>query len=541
MNGVAVAPQSIAAEAGARILSKGGNAVDAAVAMAFVQGVVDPQMGGLGGLGTMVVYSAETGTCEAVNFYEKAPLAATPSMFKVKEDEFSFDGLYRMEDTSNQVGYKAVCTPGMIRGMHTALRKYGTIDWQEAIAPAIACAEKGFVAHPDWVVNWCLQEPRPSDVDNKTKLTATAESKRIFTNQGEFYRPGDLIVNKDLAETLRRIALNGPDIFYSGEMAEQIDRDFRGNGGILSKRDLERYEAAIEAPLRCEYRGYTVYSSTPPGSGGTLVQMLNILENFNLKQMGLNSSRYIHALAEAMRLAFADRAKYWGDPGFVDIPLDRLLSKAYAGELSQTIERGAKKGPDNPPSRHDQTTTHLSTMDKYGNAVALTQTLGTSAGVVTPGLGFLFNNGMHRFNPVPGTLNSIEPGKSRASALSPTIVMKGDKPIITLGAAGGFRIITGVLQTILNIVEHDMSAVEAVSAPRAHYEGDTLYLERRIPEGVCSKLKGMGHKVFHSPRSYDPFGVVQVCLADHQSGRISGASDPRNGGTAITDQEVQGE
>ena len=529
MAGCVVTHQPLAAEAGAEVLRRGGNAVDAAVATAFVQTVVDPQMAGIAGLGVMTLYLTSTGDGHLVDFYERAPLAATPGMYEALEDQPVAGGLYLVKDFSNQMGYLAVSAPGTLLGLFEALTRYGTISWADAIAPAAALAEEGFPVHEDLYRYW-TRAPRAGDVDNVKKLTATPECARVYLKDGRFLQPGERMVLPDYARTLRRIVAEGPDVFYRGEIAAAIDADFRQHGGLLSLEDLRQYRVMHADPLVGHYRGHVIITNDPPGSGGTVLETLNILEHFDLAGIGHNSTEYIHTLAQAAALAFQDRAVAWGDPRFETIPLNRLLSPEHTRELVARVRAGGAVAGTLEPAPED--TTHLSVIDAKGNAVALTHTLGTSAGVVTPGLGFLYNNGMHRFWPKPGSRNSVAPGKSRVSSLSPTVVLQQDRVAFVTGASGGYGIVSGVVQSILNFVDHKMSAIEAVAAPRIHCEGPVLQLEARIPRQVARDLERRGHKVQHTSRSYDQFAGVVAAIGRSEAGRVLGGADPRRGGTA---------
>ena len=529
MKGVVVAPQPIAVEEAVKVLRKGGNAVDAAVTCAFVEMIVDPQMCGIGGFGTMNVYWRDSDEKRIIDFYEQTPSAATDTMFEPMQD--TRGGLFWVRNFENQLGYKASGVPGTLLGLYEAMKRYGSISWKEAIMPAAKLARHGIPIHEDLYHYW-TKESREGDVDCKTKLTATPESARIFLKNGEFYKPGDTLVLADYANTLETIANEGPEAFYKGKIADRIAQDFQKKGGVLSRNDLEEYRTVITEPVTGTYRGYTVLSSTPPGGGTFVILMLNILESFELERLECNSPEYIHLVAKAQDIAFAERAKIWGDPAFLDLPIKRLTSKPYAEQCRKTIEKGASSPAIG--GSHGEETTHLSVIDKHGNAVALTHTLGTSSGVVVPGLGFLFNNSMHRFNPRPGTPNSIAPKKRRASALSPTIVFKDRNPVLVLGGAGGFGIITGVLQTILNVIDHKMTLSEAVSSPRFHSENNLIYTEARIPEETCQQLRSMGHKVNRRSYSYEGlFGNVSAIKLDWKNNTSVGAADPRRGGMAL--------
>ena len=527
MRGVVVAPQPVAAEVGAKVLQQGGNAVDAAVTCAFMQMVADPMMGGIGGHGMINIFLRESNERSMITFPTQVPSAATESLYEPEEKE-SRGGLYRAKNNENQIGYKAVGIPGTLKGLHEALNRYGTVSWKEAIMPAAEHAGQGIQVHEDFF-HFLSKEPRFGEVDHRTRLNATAECARIYLDNGEFYRPGDILVLTDYAKTLERIATQGLDVFTKGEIAETIEADFRKNGGILTKADLEEYQPEITQPVKGTYRNLTYYTAPYPGAGILQIFMLNILEGFDLENMSPDSPEYLHLLARTQDVVFAEREKVWGDPKMADIPLDELTSKDFAAECREKIKKGEVRFADQ--STRPEDTTHVSVTDADGNAVSLTHSLGVSSGVVVPGLGFIFNNGMHRFNPKPGGPNSVAPGKRRPASNTPTIVFKDSDPVMVLGASGGFGIITGVLQTMLNFIDHKMSILEAVSAPRVHSENNLINVENRIGEGICQQLRAKGHRVQKRPFSYDrSFGNVQAIVLDWERDSVVGASCPRRGG-----------
>lgn len=530
MDGMVVAAQPLAVEEGVKVLKRGGNAVDAAVTTAFTQTVVDFLNCGIGGMGVMHFYLAETGERKLINFWGKAPLAARPDMFDFESE--AIGGLYWVKDKVNQMGYKAVATPGTLAGLYEALSRYGTMDWSEVMQPAIRYARQG-VPITAYQENVYRRKPREGDVDLLTKLLAIPAAAAIYLKDDKFYQEGDLLKQEDMARTYERIAEAGPEVFYRGEIAKAIAGDFGSNGGLITEQDLDGYRAEITDPVSGTYRGYQVASNTPPGSGAVLIEMLNILEAYNLGALGPDNPQYLHLVAEAMRLGFEDQARYLGDYKFTDVPIEMLISKEYAAERRKEI--GGDGGSLNVASG-DASTTHLSVMDGRGNVVSMTHTLGGhSSGVLTPGLGFLYNNFMHRFYPVPGYPNSIAPGKSRNSGICPIIVFKDGKPFLAVGAAGGFGIITGNLQTILNVIDHGMTIVEAVYAPRIHAETRMVQVSARIPSYVCAGLERKGHEVKRSLDSYVRFsGNVHAILMDWEKDRAYGGADPRQPGVALS-------
>jgi gamma-glutamyltranspeptidase/glutathione hydrolase len=345
---------------------------------------------------------------------------------------------------------------------------------------------------------------------------------------------GETMVLPELAGALETIAEEGPDAFYSGAIARRIAEDMVEHGGYITYEDLKNYEARFTAPVTSTYRGHVIAASAPPGSGFQILQVLKILEPFDLVAIGLNTAEYIRIVSRAMKVDFRDRAEYLADPEFASVPIDRLLSADYCAQWSKRIAAGSDvPGPPQPLS--ERGTTHLVAIDAAGNAVSLTHSLGSTSGVVTPGLGFLYNNHMEQYWPLPGHRNSIEPGKRRPAGTGATIILHDDRPMLLTGSAGGSRIVTSVAQCILNVIDHEMSALEAVAAPRFHCEGDEIYVEASVSASVCATLERMGYKVLRSVYGYDTsfvFGVVQSLLVG-PSGQLQAAPDVRGGGGVV--------
>ncbi len=533
MKGVVVAAQPVAVEEGVKVLEKGGNAMDAAATAAFVQMVADPQMGGIGGYGIMNVFWHSSNENFMLTFQTEAPALATDSMFTPEYKDIA-GGFYLAKHNENQIGYKAVGVPGTLKGIYRAMEKYGSMPWKDVIMPAVNIARKGIQIHDDWY-QFLMKSAREGEVDHKIRLQATAECARIFLKNGEFYRPGDTLVLSDYAKTLEKIAYEGPDIFTCGEIAEIIEKDFFKNGGILTKEDLDNYQPQSAKPVEGTYRGYKIYTSPFPGAGVLLLFMLNILEGYDLEKMRIDSPEYVHLLARMQNIVFSKRAECWGDPNFASVPVNQLVSKTYADECRKMMEcKDAVPVYGSGFYQKDEDTTHVTAVDKAGNAVSFTHSLGVSSGVVTPGLGFIFNNGMCRFDPRPGCPNSIAPRKRRPSNNLPTMVFKEGQPVLILGASGGFGIIDGVLQAILNLIDHKMELLNAISAPRIHCENNRIFVENRITEKTCKHLIAKGYRVERSPFSYGwSFGNVQAVLMEWDRNRITGASCPRRGGLAL--------
>ena len=515
-----VAPQPIAAEAGLAVLAEGGNAVDAAIACAFVQAVVDPQMCGIGGCGAMVFHSAAERRTTVLEFYARAGSKVTPGMWEnllIRESADRYG--YVLEGAVNDAGYQAVGVPGTVAGLAEAHARFGSKPWARLLEPAIAQARDGFEVTGNLWGAWTGWDG-PDTVPMRKRMRWTAESARIYTRGDELYQPGERIVCADYARTLERLAAEGGQDFYRGEIAARIAADFEANGGHITAGDLAGYRVRVAEPVRGAYRGLGVEAAGPPGGGMTLIQMLNYLEGFDLASAGWPSVEAARRLAEAMKWAFGDRDRHLADPEFAAIPVEELTAKQYAAAARDA---------------HDAGTTQVCVIDHQGNAVSMTHTLGSSSGVVTPGLGFTYNNYQNCFDPRPGRPNSLAPGKTRVTMMVPALGFRDGGLAIAIGAPGGTKIVTGVLQTLVNLVDHRMDPVAAVSAPRVDYNGDTVEAEHRVPESVLRGLRELGYPTHRRPLSYDSyFSRVQV-ITRSADGQLAGASDPRkDGGAALS-------
>ncbi len=538
-HGMVASSDAIASQVGVDILEKGGNAVDAAVAVGFALAVTYPFAGNIGGGGFMLI-RLKDGRVGFVDYREAAPGKATRDMYLDPEKNLIKD--------ASIVGYRAIGVPGTVRGMYLALQKYGTMKWEQVIQPAVHLARDGFP----------VSYPLSQSLKNSAKLLSQfPESNRVFLRNGKFYEEGEIFRQPELAATLERIAANGPKEFYEGETAKRLAADMAAHGGLISEEDLRQYAAKWRSPVRGSYRGFDIISAPPPSSGGTaLIEMLNILQHFDLKSMGALSAALLHMEAEAMRRAFADRAKYMGDTDFVKVPVEGLISLKYSDALARTIDmKSATPSMEvqNPNAfGYESTeTTHYSIVDAEGNAVANTYTLnnGYGSGVTATGLGFLLNDEMDDFTSKPGTPNmfgliqsennSIQPGKRPLSAMTPTIILKDGRLFMVTGSPGGPTIISTVLQTIVNVIDFGMNIQEAVDAPRIHHQWmpDVLQVE---PVGFSPdtlailRSEGYNLKIMISPLWGNQFlGDAQAILIDPQTGVRYGASDSRRNGKAI--------
>lgn len=510
-NGMVVSSQHLASQAGADILKAGGNAVDAAVAVGYAQAVVNPCCGNIGGGGFMTLHLAD-GKNIFINFRETAPASASADMYLDKNGNLIKD--------ASLYGYLAAGVPGTVKGLDYALEKYGTMKREQVMAPAIKLARDGFI----------LTRADTDVLDTTTaRFKQDPEAARIFLKpDGSAFQPGDRLIQSDLANTLERIAKEGPPAFYEGEIPQIVEKASQAGGGKLTAKDFTDYTISEVAPVTCTYRGYEFISAPPPSSGGvTICQTLNILEGYDLKAMGFNSADYIHTLTEAMRHSYMDRNTFLGDPAFVKNPTEKLTSKAYAEELRKEIIPGkatpsAQVQPGTGPHEKPETT-HYSVVDNKGNAVSTTYTINGRFGavVIPPGTGFFLNDEMDDFTTkigeknmyglVQGERNAIAPGKRPLSSMSPTIVTKDGKIFLVLGSPGGSRIISITLQTALNIIDHGMAPQEAVNAPRIHHQWlpDEVYYEQRgVSKDSLNLLDKMGYKMVEQT----PWGAAELIM-----------------------------
>ncbi|WP_413521146.1 gamma-glutamyltransferase [Psychrobacter glacincola] len=524
-NGMVASQEAIASDVGLQILKQGGNAIDAAVAVGFALAVTLPRAGNIGGGGFMMIYDAKQGKTVALDYREKAPSNASRDMYLDKDGN-------AVSDLSRYHGL-AVGVPGTVAGLLKALEDHGTMSRGKVMAPAIALAEKGIVVTPGLTESLEALSPRMQKWPSTKKI--------FFKPDGSAYQPGERLKQPELAKSLKLIAAQGADGFYKGETARKLVKAVNDAGGNMSLQDLANYQAIAREPVKGEYRGYEIVSMPPPSSGGIhIVQILNILEGYPLKDYGQNSAQTIHLMAEAMQLAYADRAEYLGDSDFIDVPASGLTSQAYADKL-RTLINPNKATPastikaNNPLPYESDQTTHFSIVDKDGNAVANTYTLNFSygTGLVAEGTGILLNNEMDDFSAKPGVpngygliggdANAVEANKRPLSSMSPTIIFKDSKPYIVTGSPGGSRIITTVMQVISNVIDHDMNIAEATHAPRIHDQWlpDEIRIEKALNVDTIQKLESMGHKV----SAQEAMGSTQSIMMTPNG--IYGSSDPR--------------
>lgn len=531
-NGMVVSASKIASQVGVDILKKGGNAIDAAVAVGFTLAVTYPSAGNIGGGGFMVLH-LQDGTNTTIDFREIAPKAVNEYIYQ--------DSLGNFLPDKSQFGVTSSGVPGSVAGLLYALEKYGTMSLSDVIQPAIDLARNGFE------LEHRLAESLEYELEYFNKYPS---SKNIFTKDGFAYQENDILIQTDLANTLERIKEYGFDGFYKGKTAELIFNQIKSDGGYISLEDLANYSPVERKPISTAYKGYSVLTMGPPSGGGvTLLQMLNILENISFDKKEWGSSNYIHHLVEAMKYSFADRSKHIGDPDYYNVPIDWLLSKKYAKELFDKIDSLAIPSNQIQPGeissyKESEETTHYSIIDKFGNAVSTTTTINSSYGskVVVEGAGFLLNNEMDDFSSKPGVpnqfglvgseANKIEPGKRMLSSMSPTIILKDEKPYMIIGTPGGSTISTIVLQVILNVLDFDMNIQQAIDAHHIHHQWlpDRIdYEEFGLIEDVTNNLKSKSH-ILGNVRS---LGRCEGIMIDNKNGIYFGATDSRGFGAAI--------
>ena len=534
MSAMIVAPQPLAVEEGAKVLMRGGNAIDAAVTCAFVQMIVSPQMCGVGGYTLLTLHHAqEPGRPVSLDAPAVAGSGTSPAMWQDALIRPSPGGWgYFMKGQVNTLGYTSICTPGAVKGLAAMLARWGTLSWEQAIAPAARIAEDGFVVDSVLADGWKASQRYAEDPTLLDYVMGNAEARRIYLKEdGKPYDAGDRLRNPDYASILRQLAERGPDDFYHGDLARRMASDLNANGSFVTLDDLATYQLRDEEPLIGSYRGYTVMTSRAPHGGPTLLAILNILEGYDLAALGHNSPAYIYQVAMAMKAAFADRNPYLADPAFVDVPTGWLTSKERAAEWRSHIDAG-KPIHVSFTAAGSPHTTHLSAIDAAGTAVALTHSLGSSSGVITPGLGFMYNNSMVNFHPLPGHPNSIAPRKGRTTGMTPTIIARDNRPVLNIGAPGATRIITSTVQVILNVLDFCMSTSDAVLAPRFDCQGDLITCQARIPEYVCAEVRRK-HPIERLPYSHGGLALVHAIGVDPKTGRLSGGADTGSGGMAL--------
>ncbi len=524
--GMVAAQERVAAEVGAQILAEGGNAVDAAVAVGFSLAVTLPRAGNIGGGGFMLVYDADSRDTTAIDYREMAPPTATRDMF--------LDEHGNADPEISRYSHKAAGVPGTVAGLYLAHQRFGRLPWKQLVEPAVELARDGIVVSRDLATLLQSRKQRMCRHD--------ATCAYFYKADAETYAFGERLIQADLADTLQLIADNGPVAFYRGPIADKIVAEMEAGGGLIDKAALAAYRPVIREPLRGSYRGYDIVTMPPPSSGGVhVIQMLNVLEHYPISKLGIGSADGVHVLAETMRLAYADRSKHLGDPDYYEVPVGWLTSENYAAQLASGIDLDKARPstdvlPGIVPTFESQDTTHFSIMDADGNVVSNTYTLNLSygSGISVSGAGFLLNNEMDDFVSKPGTpnaygllggrANEVASGKRPLSSMTPTIVFDDGEPWFATGSPGGSRIITSVLQTIVNVIDHGMNIADAVNQPRMHHQWypDKLLLESGFSPDTIRLLEDKGHVVLSS---HSPFGSVQAVA--WKDGVYRGVADPR--------------
>lgn len=529
MRGLVACHEPPAAAIGREIFARGGNVADVAIATAYAQGVANPFDSGLSGKASIHVrLDGEVAILDAGHLIGSN---VPPDLWREQYQGRMYGvGPFIVEGYVNFVGYGSIMTPGFVPATQLLFERFGSgrLSWSELLEPAARLAIDGFLVYPTIAYEWdddhVAVPPAGWNLEQAVAAGNEAARRVLFRSDGRAYRNGELFRQIDHGRTIERIAHEGPEAFYQGDIARLIAEDFERHGAFVTFDDMANYQVLVHEPIEITYRGYHITANPPPGNGMIALLMLNILEGFDLAGLGYHSPEYIATLADSMRAAFVDRARYRGDPAFVDVPLERLLSKQHAAQWQERIRAG-----DVPPptwSEDDDNTTHLSVMDGDGNAVSMTHSNGGYAGaaVVTEGLGFLHNSHMKLFDPMPGSVDSIVPGKRQGGSV-PIIVSRDGEPILVVGGAGGTRQVTGTVQTIVNVLDHGMRAHQAVSASRVHSEHPSwLFFEPGVPEASLEALRKAGRSVQPAPVALGKINAVQ---RDPESGEIYDGAEVR--------------
>lgn len=532
--GMIVAPQPPAVEVGAQVLQQGGNAFDAALACAFVQFLVDPHSCGVGGYLLMTYHPA--GAVQPHTTLDAPALAGSrvsPTMWEDRVLGQNPGGWgFFLKDKVNDDGYQSICLPGIMRGFEAIHSRYCTRPWPELIAPAIAMAHEGFQVGAHLASRW---KDKPQYYEGSSlfqKLHVSPDARKIYLKpDGTPYDAGETLRNPDYGCTLARLAHAGAEDFYTGELGRTVSQDLAGRGSYVTADDLKTYRLREEAPVVSTYRGHTIVGSAAPHGGPTLAAILKILEGYDLARLEHNSPAYIYLVSMAMKAGFADRNQYLGDPTFVETPVEWMTSTERAAQWRGVIDAGQPIEPLRvQPGSPD--TTQVTVVDQWGNAVSLTHSLGSSSGVITPGLGFMYNNSMINFHPYAGHPNSIAPGKGRTTGMTPTLVYKGNDLVLVLGAPGATRIITSVLQVILNRLDFGMSMTDAVLSARFDCQGAEIQCQSRIPEYVCAEVRKK-HPIVRIAKSHGGMALVHAIAIDETTGALTGAADAGADGMAL--------
>ena len=526
-----VAPQPEAVAAGADVLRAGGNALDATIACALTQGVVDPLMCGIGGFGVMQIFDPASGAHLVYEGFGACPLESRADQWEGIYLGDTTDGFgHRLQGFVNEAGAMAVTAPPILRLLSNAHQRFGRLNWSELFSEAIVQAESGWMIRPHVYTVFTQNERKYGRMNYGEKLGLTEDGRRIYLEEdGSYKKPGAMVRNPDLARTLRQLAAEGADSFYFGDLAKRIVADVRSQGGILSLQDFASLVVPESVPMSVDYRGWRIATPPPPAGGQLVAEILKILEHFELTKLAHNSPEYIRILFEAMKVGLRDREAFIGDPNFMDNPVARLLSQAYTQGIANDIHHGKKASVDRRTAAESKHTTHVSAMDANGMMVSFTHTLGNPSGFIVKDSGFMLNGAMSQFDPMPGRPNSIEPGKRRISSMAPTLVFDQDRPVLTIGAPGASWIGPAVAQVLVNILEWGMPIQEAISAPRVVATSNAIDISNRIPRTTEEALVRQGYEV---RRSYNSYAFAGVHGITHFDGVIRGGADPQRDGYA---------
>ena len=532
--GMVCAPQPYAVDAGTDILRQGGNAVDAALAAALVQGVIDPHMCGPGGY---VLVTLKRPDDDAPVVLDAPALAGALTRPDLWEDRYlrpnPMGWGYFLRGNVNDTGYTSICTPGSIKGMQAMQEQWGTLPWPDLFPPALEMAVEGHRIMARTASVWQRTPESPEEISPLDHIRRNAEASRLYLkDDGGPWRVNDWFRNPDYGQTLEHLAHAGAEDFYAGELAQRMISDLAAHGAYVTGEDFQSYRLPEVKPVCGEFGGYSITTAPAPHGGATLVAILNIMETFR-DEPGLepSSPRYLYLLGMAMKAAFADRNPHMADLRFADVPVDWMISPERARYWHDVIAAGEPiRVAFVPEGSRD--TTHVTTVDRTGLCVALTHSLGSSSGVITPGLGFMYNNSMINFHPLPGHPNSIAPGKGRTTGMAPAIISQGNQPILALGAPGSTRIITSVAQVILNVLLWNMDVATAVHAPRIDCQGDEILLQARIPRRTCEAIAAW-HPVRRIAYSHGGMALVHAIAIDPATGRVTGGADTGTDGMAV--------
>ena len=538
MRGIVVCVHPRASEEGAKILESGGNAFDAAIATAFVQMVTLPFSCGVGGMMSAHLLAPYKDEHVIIDGCLRAGSRVSSTMWAddyLGEAEVSGSSLF--EDLRSTMGYTSICTPGSVAALGDIHREFSTMPWSELVEPAIRIAKNGFLVTPEYKRALNEGKSNPYEPSTRKSVESNGAGAKLFLDANHNSpAEGELIRNPDYANTLEQIATKGPSEFYRGELASIISDDLYGNGSFVTADDLAEYKTTRYQPLSTAYGDYQVFSNSAPGAGPLLIEALNVLDGLDISSFKHGGVEYLHYIASTLKLVNQDRIDYLGDPEVIgNGSLDIILSEERASEIRSMVKndmvgnlRSHGEGPD---------TTHLTVVDELGNAASITHSLGTVSGVVTPRLGFVYNNGMNRFDPRPGRASSIAPRKARLHLMMPSLAFRNGRLAIAFGAPGGNAILSALTQVFTNIVDFGMSAMEAVSAARVHAEGSNIWCEARTSTGVVKSLRRLGHGVIHEASSLSERNARAQFVVIGSDMNFDGASDPR-GSMGVSDSKV---